>query len=156
GVLSYGIEAHPFVCRVARAKLGRRTDPEVYRLLIEKIIHSAARRVGRVETYPPLLRRCYDNASLEQLDTLKRAVLDKHDGSPASELAWLTLVAILRRVSHAGTAPWQYILPRKTKKRPSSAFTAFNDLAQIIHDDMVIGQNVSGPAARLIQGDART
>src|SRR5438552_750173 len=35
GVESWGIEAHPFVCRIARAKLAWRTDPEAYRALVD-------------------------------------------------------------------------------------------------------------------------
>src|SRR3982751_5385356 len=37
GVECRGIEAHPFVCRVARAKLARRTEPSKYRELAATI-----------------------------------------------------------------------------------------------------------------------
>ena len=40
----------------------------------------------------------------------------KDESSPASELTWLTLLAILRRTSTSGTAQWQYIHPRKQKQ----------------------------------------
>ena len=40
---SIGIEAHPFVCRIARAKLLRRTDPDVYLTWMRAIRKNAAR-----------------------------------------------------------------------------------------------------------------
>ena len=101
GVESYGIEAHPFVARVARAKLARRSNPEKYQDAIARVNRIAGSRTPDLDHYPSLIRSCYDDGSLSKLDVLRQAVSGIADGADESELAWLTLVGILRRVSHA-------------------------------------------------------
>ncbi|MFH0979997.1 MAG: DNA methyltransferase [Planctomycetota bacterium] len=155
GVESCGIEAHPFVSRIARAKVARRSDPETYREFVRRIRLSAAQRNPDLVHYPPLIRKCYCDATLAQLDVLRQAVEDLSDGSPAAELSWFTLVGILRKVSHVNTAQWQYVLPRKKKRRPLQPFPAFDGLSRIIYDDMVHANQLTGPHARFIEGDAR-
>ena len=66
------------------------------------------------------------------------------------------MVGILRSTSHVGTANWQYVLPNKTKKNVSEPFDAFDRQAEIIYRDMTASQEVRGPAARLLEADART
>jgi hypothetical protein len=78
------------------------------------------------------------------------------DDSAASELVWLTLVAILRKVSKAGTAQWQYVLPKKQKRAPVDPDRAFEDSYRMFSEDMRIGQSLHGPKAMFLQADART
>jgi hypothetical protein len=111
GVESCGIDTHPFVSRITRAKLARRSDPDVYLAFVRRVQKSALRRKPDVDRYPLLIRRCYSDPVLAQLDVLRQAVEELGDGSPAAELTWLTLVSILRKTSHANTAQWQYVLP---------------------------------------------
>jgi hypothetical protein len=68
----------------------------------------------------------------------------------------LTLVAILRKVSTAGTATWQYILPKKQKRAPAQPVAAFDAFARIIFQDMLQRRSAVGPTANLLLGDART
>jgi hypothetical protein len=156
GVESYGVESHPFVARVARAKLARRSDPAAYRTLADSVLHSARRKEGSADEYPALIQKCYRHETLCDLDRLRRAVVEIQDESPTSELAWLTLVSILRVTSHVGTANWQYILPNKTKKAVSDPFDAFTRQAEIIYRDMRRSQSLRGPRAALLGVDART
>jgi len=156
GAESYGIEAHPFVSRLTRAKLVRRSDPEAYRDLAHRILRSAAHRTPHIDGYPPLIRKCYDDDTLAELDTIRQAVDDLNDGSPAARLSWLTLVGILRKVSHVNTAQWQYVLPRKSKKCPLPPFPAFEQLATIVYHDMLLSADIAGPPAHFLQQDART
>jgi DNA methylase len=156
GVESYGIEAHPFVARVARAKLARRSDPEKYRNAIARVNGLASSRTPDLDRYPTLIRSCYDDGSLSQLDVLRQALSRTADGAEESELAWLTLVGILRRVSHANTAQWQYVLPKKSKRSPENPATAFEQLAKVIDSDIRLSQNSTGPRAVFRQTDART
>lgn len=156
GVESCGIDAHPFVCRVAKAKLQWRSDPEAYLRKVMELRKVADTLTPRIEGYPTLIYKCYDDATLADLDVLRGAYEIVKDDSPASELAWLTLVAILRRTSKAGTAQWQYILPRKQKRSPQEARSAFNECSQVIYHDMLHGRATTGPSARFAQGDART
>ena len=156
GVQGYGVESHPFVARVARAKLARRSDPEAYRALAHAVLQSASGKKSSDEEYPPLIKKCYTEESLCDLDKLRRAVVESQEGSPASELVWLTLVSILRITSHVGTANWQYILPNKTKKNVSEPLGAFAHQSEVIYRDMLDSQEVEGPSATLVSTDART
>jgi hypothetical protein len=62
----------------------------------------------------------------------------------------------LRKTSHVGTAQWQYVLPRKSKRNPLSPFPAFKEMSSIVYGDMVKARKVAGPSATLVQSDART
>ena len=61
GVECYGIEAHPFIFRVAKAKLLYRTDPDEYLAQIGKVINCAENLQGCVERYPKLIRECFSD-----------------------------------------------------------------------------------------------
>jgi len=156
GVESWGIDAHSFICRVAKAKLAWRSDPEAYLMKINELQSAAAQVRPSIDRYPALIRSCYDDESLAQLDMLRQGYEMVRDDTPASELAWLTLAGILRKVSKVGTAQWQYVLPKKKKRAPVNVGQAFNDGRRMILEDMRLGQLVSGPHAHFAQSDART
>jgi hypothetical protein len=155
GAESWGLEAHPFVYRVARAKLHYRTDPQSYLRKIENLLRAAEDVEPDLSGYPSLIRKCYSDDALSQLDKLRRGFEQVRDDAPASELAWLTLIAILRKVSTAGTAQWQYILPKKQKRMPANVTTAFAEFSRTIYHDMLQSASISGPPANLLLGDAR-
>lgn len=155
GVQAYGVEAHPFVYRLAQAKLARRSNIEAFREMAKAIRASASRRKPEVLHYAKLIRACYTDEALGELDCLRAAVESMDDGSDAARLAWLTLVGILRRCSHAGTAQWQYILPKKSKKAPAPPFRAFDELSRIVLADMAASSDEAAPHAQLLRSDAR-
>lgn len=155
GAESWGVEAHPFVFRMVHAKLAWRSDPKAYLQKIADLLRVARELGPDLVDYPPLIRKCYDREALLQLDKLRRACEHVRDETPASELAWLTIIAILRKVSLAGTAPWQYILPKKQKRSPARVETAFDECSRVIYHDMRRGTALQGPKARVILGDAR-
>jgi hypothetical protein len=157
GAESLGMEAHPFLYRIACAKLARRSDPAAYSRLASGVLSDAKRReAGNLNEYPALIQKCYREDVLGKLDVLRQAVEAVHEDTPAWELVWLTLVAILRKTSHVGTAQWQYILPNKTKKNPTDPFVAYEQLSRQIHEDMILSADIVGPNAKLAFGDART
>jgi len=156
GVESWGIEAHPVVSRIASSKLAWRSDPDAYLAKMTEISALAKTLKPQLQRYPVLIRRCYDNRALEQLDVLRQAYELCKDKTASSELAWLTLIAILRPVSRAGTAPWQYVLPKKLKRAPRPPLRALEEYCQMFYEDMLVGKNLSGPRARFLQGDARS
>ncbi len=156
GVESAGIDAHPFVSRIAAAKLEWRSDPDAYVRLAREVARRASTLTPQLDSYPPLVRACYDDDTLGELDALRRATNELADGSPAAALVWLTFLCILRRVSKAGTAQWQYILPKKQKRAPARVGTAFADAIAMVETDMRLGREVAGPRSRFSLGDART
>jgi hypothetical protein len=141
---------------VANAKLSYRTDVGAYLERAREVKRRARGFKADVADYPQLIHKCFSPESLQELDKLRRAWGELEDGSPASELTWLTLISILRPVSHAGTAPWQYVLPRKSKKSPSDARAAFDLMTKTIAADMQAAGVVKSPRATLIPSDART
>lgn len=155
GAEAIGIEAHPFIFRIASAKLLRRTPVGAYLAMIREVRASALQRSGSLIGYPALIRKCYPPDVLGDLDALRSALDDCRDDSPAWLLAWLTLVCILRTASPVGTAQWQYVLPRKQKRRPPSPFAAFDAMSKMIRDDLELCEQRSMGKGRIINGDAR-
>ena len=158
GLSSIGIEAHPFVARIARAKLKWRSNSSVFLKLANSVLESAMATDPRVEltALPKLLNQCFPVETLRRLLSLRVAWSDLHDGTAASELTWLTLMAILRECSPVGTAQWQYVLPNKSKARALDPFTAFANKAALFGADMEKRQSFAhGPQARIRQEDAR-
>jgi hypothetical protein len=151
-----GIEAHPFVLRVARAKLSWLTDAKQFLERAAAVRRHAMRVRANLDGYPTLIRACYDDETLKRLDALRRAYELQRDDSPTSELVWLALVACLRRASHAGTAQWQYVLPKKSKLRPTDPLVAFDGMVDMIYGDMRAAPNRALPDPRLLSSDART
>jgi hypothetical protein len=156
GVPSFGVDAHPFVARVAKAKLLYRTDPEAYLAKAREVRAQAGRLQGLSHEYPALIQKCFTPDALQGLDHLRQAWEELRDETPASELVWLTLVAILRPVSRAGTAPWQYVLPRKAKKAPLEPLPAFEQMSRTIAADMQEAGRLTGPGAVYVEADARS
>lgn len=156
GVPCRGVEAHPFVARIARAKLLYRGDPQAFAQRVAKVKRLAQTLTASVNDYPPLIRKCFTDDALACLDQLRRAWEKTDDQSPASQLVWLAIVAILRPVSHAGTAPWQYVLPRKTKRAPLHPLAAFESMTAMMAADMRTSGPLTGPPALLASSDART
>ena len=155
GVESCGIDSHPFVAKVARAKLAYRSSPSEYGAAAARVLASAQRMKPDLARYPDLIHRCYSEEALGQLDRLRRATEVTAGESETALLVWLTLVAILRVTSHVGTANWQYLLPRRRKAHVEAPFAAFQTMAHVIRDDMETVGRVRGPRAGFALGDAR-
>ncbi len=159
GRRAIGVEAHPFVARVARAKLAWRTPAAVFGELAARVLREArggdARRHDR---FDGLLARIFDRRALADLSALRAAVEANGAGGGAGELAWLALVAILRCCSRAGTAPWQYVLPDRRKRHVAEPFAAFAAQAAMMLEDMsgFGGDRADGAGAELRTGDARS
>ena len=155
-VRSWGIDSHPFVARVAQAKLAYRSSIEEYLKRAGNVLECAKKRTPFLDSYAPLIRRCYSKASLEQLDSLRVEIEATSDGSEASLLVWMTLVSILRPTSQVGTANWQYLLPKRRKASVKEPFDAFEEMVNVIYNDMCVMNGLSGPRAKFDMGDARS
>lgn len=152
-----GIEAHPFVARIAKAKLYWREDPNEFYDYALRILSKAKHQEIDISSYPKLIHKCFLPESLSKLDALRRAWKDEAEvDSPLSELAWLALVSILRSCSPVGTAQWQYVLPAKSKARVIEPYDAFESRVKLMtHDMRVRRKQPLGPPATVYFGDAR-
>ncbi len=155
GMPSIGIESHPFVRRVARAKLAYRADVGQFIRRAQAAFEAADRAVACVDRYPALIQKCFSKETLAYLDRFRQSVQAEHDGSPESELLWLTLVCSLRAVSEAGTAPWQYVLPGRRKTRPPAPSVALRKTVEMIAADVAWMARRATPLATLQADDAR-
>ena len=155
GVPSYGIEAHPFVHRVAQAKLSYATDPERFIAKAERAFGFARKAAAQTEHYPEIIGKCYGLETLDYLDRFRQAVEVEQDGSPEAGLLWMALVSSLRVVSEAGTAPWQYVLPGRRKTVPPSPEVALHKAVQMIAADIRFMARRAKPLAKLRVDDAR-
>ena len=155
GVESMGIDPHLFVARVAQAKLAYRSSPSEYLQRAKKVLVSARHHPPSLDAYAPLIRKCYTDEALEQLDCLRRAIESTDDDSESARLVWLTLVSVLRPTSHVGTSNWQYLLPSRRKARVQEPFPAFEEMMWTMHEDMSSANSLSGPRATFNLDDAR-
>jgi hypothetical protein len=157
GVRSVGIEAHPFVSRVANAKLQWHESPEDLSDRAMALLTSARQLKDNGLDYAPLIAKCYDTETLMRLDKLRRAWVRQSVSDGTSELLWLAITTILRVCSKAGTAQWQYVLPRKSKSRVADPYLAFQAKIQTMTCDMEsLQRRRRSSLAKLITGDARS
>lgn len=154
GVESYGLEAHPFVYRVAKAKLSYTADPERFLAKAESAFRFA-REAQAANSYPELIQKCFGAETLGFLDRFRQAVEAEQDGTPEARLLWLALVASLRVVSEAGTAPWQYVLPGRRKTTPPPPEIALQKTVQMMAADIRFMARRATPLAKLRTDDAR-
>lgn len=155
GIPSRGIEAHPFVHRVAQAKLSYTTDPERFINKAERAFAFARNAVARTEHYPEIIRKCYGIETLDYLDRFRQAFEAEQDDSAESRLLWMALVSSVRAVSEAGTAPWQYVLPGRRKTVPPPPELALHKAVQMIAADIRFMARRARPLAELRVDDAR-
>jgi hypothetical protein len=157
GVDSLGVEAHPFVLRVAKSKLCWDVDVHDFRHLAHQILSDAQSNQGSIQTeYPSLIHKCYSDDILSELDALKLAWEQYADGSAISELAWLALTSILRISSPVGTSHMELIQPKKRKQNVLRPFDAFPLQIDMMYKDMAHRQElVRKTNATIYDGDAR-
>jgi len=155
GVATLGVEAHPFVAKIARAKLAYSESVPQFLETAQEIQVLAKQFPGSTSNYPSLIQKCYPTEVLVELDALKQGWQHLADASPISELHWLAITAILRICSPVGTAPWQYVLPNKRKAKSLTPLTAYEKQIQNMVADMRQTQAQTSVTARQYLEDAR-
>lgn len=157
GVEAIGIDAHPFLVRIAKAKLAWRSDIRHFQKTASEILKLAKGLPNIDLAYPKLIQKCYSEDILHELDKLRRAWLYFQDESAQTELTWLALAGILRPSSHAGTAPWQYVLPKKKKRHVAQPFEAFSNQVEMMIKDITYLQwsCIGSPPGHIRRDDAR-
>jgi hypothetical protein len=156
GLQSIGIEAHPVVARLGKAKLLWATSIDRFSQAASRVLgHECNQQAVKTE-YPTLIARSFAPESLAVLDRLKTSWESLAGDAPEWDLVWLALTAILRPVSRVGTAQWQYILPNKTKKKTLLPLVAFQQQVENMKQDMRWMQGrVPRSHAQIHPGDAR-
>ena len=161
GADSLGVESQPLTARVAEAKLQWTAEPNALLKAASDIAALAAQgRQQRIdwESEPSLLRKCYTPESLAGLRSLQQIICTHESDESTSQLLWLAFLAILRPVSHVGTAQWQYVLPNRRKSNRIDPLTAFQQQSKLMVEDMVTRQvHLASPSdTTLFADDIRT
>jgi len=157
GQNAVGIESHPFVLRVAKAKLAWFESIERFSKYSDQILALARRQGGDTRGYSQLIYDCFPEDTLHDLDALRRAWIEKDDDSPSSLLSWLALTKILRECSPVGTSQMELIQPKKRKKNVSRPFEAFaQQVRQMLVDMSLFRRDHLNQRAEVHRDDART
>src|ERR1700689_3389784 len=154
GADSIGIESHPFVARVARAKLHAWACADELEVRAAAVLANC--RPLEWADPPALMAKIYSPDPLAALRGIRRAVDQLTNDDAIDTLLWLALVGVLRVCSPVGTAQWQYVLPNKTKKRTAEPIAAFAaQIALMVSDMRELGEEPDALAV-LYEEDART
>lgn len=145
GIHSVGVEAHPFVYRIAQAKLcwdvPQRQVIEVIETVNRRLKAYAATQalVDNLEAeFPALILKCYQRKTLADLWALRDLVMAQPVEPATREFFFVVITALLRTVSSAATG-WPYIAPRKQKVTAldKDVLTEFIQLATRMYNDLV-------------------
>lgn len=138
GIESFGFESHPFVYRIAQAKLSWNYDKKVFSEMALDLIDIAAKRTDSVDrSKDALIGKIYTPEVLRDLDRLQLSFYELCSDADSNEsrLLWLGITSILRACSFAGTAQWQYVLPNKRKLKTKIPFIAFESYCALVQED---------------------
>lgn len=156
GIRSIGIESHPFIYKVASAKINWNIDVQDFSEFVREFVEITKSIRTNDYAFPDLIIKCFSESNLTYLNKLRLAYNKINDNSSNSNLLWLAITAILRNTSHVGTAQWQYILPNKKKKKVTSPNLALQlQIEQIKNDIEYFKNNYKIPRSKVILGDAR-
>ncbi len=157
GINAIGIEAHPYVFRIAQAKLNWQIDPQKFKNAAKNLLENAKQKSITKTEYPDLIQKCYPREIIEKLEALKQAWFESEDSEEIKEMNWFVITSILRTTSPVGTAQWQYIQPSKSKGKVVDAFHAFEGKVYEMCQDMAnMQRRYSGASkGRVLLEDAR-
>ncbi len=161
GAAAFGFESHPFVNRIAEAKLSWPSDSDAFLDAAETVkqrLDTWEALITEAQGAPDLLQKCYSVDVLAQLYALRNGYTTESGAldPAAARLVWLAITGILRACSGVGTAQWQYILPNKSKAKVLEPRVAFDAKVQQMAADMRSAQEHrwSG-SARVFAHDSR-
>jgi DNA modification methylase len=167
GINSIGTEAHPFVYRIARAKLNWDIDEKAVREF-SKIAETQLEKKSKAlqgkklrSEFPELILKCYGEKTIYDLWALRELANEYLSEDSAKEFFFVVITALLRSVSVAATG-WPYIAPNKKKLTSidKDVLTEFLRLThQMFGDIQAIKVWASGrhqsTTHHLINGDSR-
>lgn len=155
-VKAFGLESNPYVYKIASAKLlWNHLDVLKIQEISNNLIKKAKVMQVSVEDYPLIIRKCFPDKTLLELDALKRACLEMKEGDDRN-FFWFIITSILRSTSPVGTAQWQYIQPNKSKSNVLDPLSAFErKVMEICNDIRKCSLHNSNHNAAILQQDAR-
>lgn len=135
-VESIGIEAHPYVYKIAKAKLSWNYPADSFKEACLNFLKLAKQKTITKTEFPKLIASCYPLEVIQKLEALKQTWFEAEQEQEIKDFNWFIITAILRITSPVGTAQWQYIQPTKTKSKVIDPFVAFESKVLEMHSDM--------------------
>jgi DNA modification methylase len=136
GVEAYGIEAHPYIHKIAKVKLNWNYPADRFKQGALSLLKQAKAKTIMQTEFPKLIMDCYPLETIQKLDALKQTWFEMPQNEEIKDFNWFIITSILRITSPVGTAQWQYIQPNKTKAKVIEPFTAFEAKVQEMYLDM--------------------
>jgi len=141
GVESIGVESHPYIYKIARAKLNWNFQADKFKKEALSLLKQAKSKNITKTEFPKLIMSCYPIETIQKLEALKQTWLEQEQEEEIKNFNWFIITAILRTTSPVGTAQWQYIQPNKTKSKVIDPFVAFEAKVNDMYSDMKRTQN---------------
>lgn len=167
GLNSVGTEAHPFVFRIARAKLNWDVNPEKILQFIELVEKklpkksASLQKKSLISEFPELILKCYEKKTIYDLWAIRELIFEHLPEDDVFEFFFVVTTALLRSVSVAATG-WPYIAPnkKKTTSVDKDVLSEFVILARQMVGDLQKIKLISRDRFRttthyLINGDSR-
>lgn len=136
-----GIEAHPYIYRIAKAKLNWNYPADKFKNQALLLLAKAKTLTITKTDFPKLIASCYPIEIAQKLESLKQAWINEEQEDDIRDFNWFIITSILRISSPVGTAQWQYIQPNKTKSKVVDPFVAFEQKVNDMYTDMKRLQN---------------
>jgi DNA modification methylase len=157
GVESFGVEAHPYIYRIAKAKLDWNFPADKFKSEALSLLRKAKTKTITKTEFPKLIVSCYPINIIQKLEALKQTWLETEQEEAIKNFNWFIITSILRTTSPVGTAQWQYIQPTKTKSKVIDVFVAFEIKVNDMYLDMRRTQNrfTNVIDSRILNEDAR-
>jgi len=120
GINSVGVEAHPFVFRIAKGKLNWEIDEVKAKKFLTYVKNNLESKSSNLQSFnlnsefPKLILKCYTKEALYDLWALRELYNSYELSSELSNFFFVVITALLRDVSTAATG-WPYIAPKKKK-----------------------------------------
>jgi tRNA G10 N-methylase Trm11 len=159
GIQSFGVEAHPFVSKIAQTKLKWNYDYEELNRFTYEFINLVnnekdAYKKIKIDSVPELLRKCYSDENLQKLLFL-RCFIETHVPKEFVDLFNIALVGSLRIASGAATG-WPYIAPNKKIQEKDGIETFTNQIILCIRDLRSTPEKYRDIQSEVINGDCRS
>lgn len=144
---SYGVEAHPFVFRIARTKMNWEINRDEITHALRELESRVKKHVHELndkdlqtfleKEFPELVLKCYEINTLLDLFSIRNAIGEGGFSENVKDLFFVGLTSILRQVSTAATG-WPYIAPnkQKTSSLNKNALVEFSRQIRKMADDI--------------------
>lgn len=104
GIESYGVEAHPYIYRIAKAKLNWNYPPDKFKEETLSLLKTAKNKKLTQTEFPKLILSCYPLETIQKLEALKQTWLYMNQEEEIKNFNWFIITSILRSTSPVGTA----------------------------------------------------